>query len=250
MQSKQVLDSGKSAETVAQSAETHAPVIAKGVTSVLAPYLKPGEKMPDVDFLLTLHARAIRGSFQLVATADAANEAELADDPSQRAERDALAATLYARLTGLRGALASTFGDEAATLIGFDGPTTQDPVALAALGVEVAKRLPKLASKKPVLEGVTISLDTLGRGLAEQAGKLDAANKATGREKKEAEQTLVAKQREVARHGRLFRGSASSIEGLARLAGEDDLADRVRPSPTRAGVTESDPEPTPSPATP
>jgi len=127
------------------------------------------------------------------------------------------------------------------------------PPLVAALAAIVAKRLSKLASLKPIVEGVTISIETLGRGLAEEAAKLRATNTATNREKKEAEGTLVVKQREVARHATLFRGSASGIEGLARIAGQDELAERVRPSPIKPGVTEAEPgsdAPTPGPATP
>lgn len=249
MQSKMVLDLEKAAQAVAQAGASHADVVATGVVAQLVPQLQPGEAMPDVALLLRLMARNLSASAEAVKRADAANEAELADDPAARDGRDGLAATVQTSLVTIRGTVVGVYGADAATRLGFEGDTPSDPVLLASLGAEVAKNLPQLASRRPLLPGVNADPVMLGAGLADAAGKLAQANAAVGRERREAEQTFVTKHAEIRRHGVVFAGNAGSIEGLARLGGQSELARRVRPSPSRPGLTDEevrDPEAAPA----
>jgi hypothetical protein len=74
----------------------------------------------------------------------------------------------------------------------------------------------------------------LVEGPAEQ---VRAALQEVAKEVREAEQTQAAKNAAVEAYDRRFSRVANLLQALLRFAGQDELAEKVRPSTRRPGVT-------------
>jgi hypothetical protein len=233
MASKMVLDRERSALQVAQAAETHAQAVAEKLKAVL------GEGAPDAAAIRALGAVVRRDAAALVA-ADAAHEAELADDVAPRAARDAAVEAVYRLLGEVRASTAVAFGEAVATELGFAGTTPREPVALAALATTVGGRLPKLRDRAPVVPGLRFDPAPYEAALPPAVAALRASLDDVRREAREAETTYTAKQRALATYDERFGAAASALTGLFHLAGEHELAARVRPSVRRPGRTQAD----------
>jgi hypothetical protein len=70
--------------------------------------------------------------------------------------------------------------------------------------------------------------------------RLEAALRVVAQEASELHLTQTAKDRAFEENDRVFGTVARVAEGLLALAGRGDLADRVRPSRRRPGVTEAE----------
>ena len=83
--------------------------------------------------------------------------------------------------------------------------------------------------------------ERLKEQLAPIVARLGAALITTAREEKEAEQTQKTKNRAIAAYDDVFSKSASLISALLGVAGEEELARRVRPTKNKPGQI-SDPD--------
>ncbi|HZF53798.1 MAG TPA: hypothetical protein VE093_34375 [Polyangiaceae bacterium] len=241
MPSKQVVDRQKSAQAVIAAGETNASLIAAELEKLLTPHLRKTEKIPDVDLLIDLVARYLGTSTDAMIAADEKNLLELAGDDAARNDRDEAAAALYAAVGDLREWVTALFGTAALRALGFSGPTPQEPVALSRFAGEVISALTSPKLPKPKRPGVKWDpADTVAE-LKAARETLDLAGVAP--EAREAQGTLAAKNTAIAEYDERFARTAGFYAGLFRLAGQADLADRVRPSPRRAGQIEDADEP-------
>lgn len=204
-------------------------------------------------FLQALQAEARR---KLVA-ADEAHRNEIADDDGFRQERDAAGADLARRIRTLRDAFRSAYGPTKAKELGFDVRLGRTPGALLAQGKRLLANFdpeqPLPASETP---GVSLDL-SLVPPLQAAVTRLETALDDVAREKTEADATQVAKNLAMGEFDDTFLRVARTLEALYTLAGELELAARVRPSRRRPGRTETvdeepepqepDPEPEPPP---
>jgi hypothetical protein len=165
MGSKQVLDDGKRADGVIESARTNAKEIA---TRRAAQYVTLGIKHAPT--AATIEAEVLADADALSARRDAlrgankALEAELGDDVAVLAERDRAAGAVRGILVEFRSLVQPNCGDAAVVEVGFAGDTPRDPVALEALGgtvhEKVARHPPKATRRgvrfdaKAAIEGL------------------------------------------------------------------------------------------------
>jgi hypothetical protein len=243
MPSKQVVDRQKSAQAVIAAGESNASLIADELQQLLAPHLRKTEKLPDVDLLIDLVARYLATSTDSMIAADENNLRELADDAIARDARDQAADALYASIGDLREWLTALFGTAALRALGFSGPTPQDPVAMARFAGEIISALGSSKLPKPKRPGIKWDPESTVAELKAAREALEKHLGAVAREVREAQGTLVAKNAAIAEYDERFARAAGFYAGLFRLAGQADLADRVRPSPRRAGQIEDADEP-------
>lgn len=238
MPSKLVTDRKKSADAVAAAAETHADRVAQAVTATLSPFLAKGEKMPDVGGLTTLLGRWLASSASGMMAADEAHVHELSDDAPVRERRDEAHETLYAELVELREWMTGLFGSRAVRSLGFAADTPRDPAVLVQFAAEVSRSLREKSFPAPKRQGVSWSPSKEAGKIDDLREKLQKAIAEVAREVREAQGTLASKNAALAAYDDAFARASESLEGLFTLAGETELAARVRPSSRRPGQTE------------
>ena len=238
MPSKQVTDRGKSAAAVTAAATTHAARVGQSAGAILSPFLEEGEKMPDVQLFTELIGRWVASTASRMTAADEAHIHELSDDDPVRERRDTAQEALSSELVDLREWMTGLFGARAVRSLGFAADTPRDPAALVRFAGEVSRSLRDKAFPAPRRAGVTWSA-------AKEAGKIDKLGQAleqaiadVAREVREAQGTLADKNAALGAYDDAFARASNGLEGLFLLAGETELAGRVRPSTRRPGQTE------------
>jgi hypothetical protein len=234
MASKLVIQQQKITTALQSAADTHAESAAVAVEKLLAPHLQKGEKMPDVALLLKLSGRLLEESTRKLVEADEAHERELADDRAPRERRDAASQAIYSRLVDLRDALSGLYGTSIAEAAGFRERTPKDPVQLARFASQVVGALGSLKLGSPRIAGAKLNPREALQEIEGQLVVLQGSLKEVAREVREAEQTLATKSQAMAEQQHLASGVANLLAGVFRLAGLDELAERVRPSARRA----------------
>jgi hypothetical protein len=249
MPSKQVVDRKKSADVVAAAADVHATRVAKAVEVALSPFLEKGEQMPDVKGLSVLVGKWLSNKSAAMTTADEAHIHELSDDDPVRQARDEAQAALSDELVELREWMTGLFGARAVRSLGFSAETPRDPAALSQFAGEVCKSLKEKEFPAPKRAEVNWSPAKEATKIEQLRSKLATAIADVAREAREAQGTLANKNAALAEYDDAFRRASPFLEGLFTLAGETDLANRVRPSTRRPGQTEElAPQPEPDAA--
>lgn len=175
---------------------------------------------------------------QLLDVTDTLKEAELslanerADDAIHRRERDERAHELYKATMRTRSAFDSV-SDDLAGRFGLDGSVPQLPKHLATY---VGNALEALRNCNETFGGNLVTVDPaqIARTLEPLHQKLvDKLDDLTD-EEREAEALLVEREKVLKEWQRTYSSVASMLQGAYQLAGEDELADRVRPTVQRA----------------
>lgn len=112
-------------------------------------------------------------------------------------------------------------------------------VALAAPHVGPGEAMPDWSAALHLLARMLDRSAANIRG-ADERHEAELRDDDAPREAREAQVTQAAKVSAIAAHDPLFASVANVAEGLLTLVGENDLAQRVRPSARRPGVTASD----------
>ncbi len=234
--SKMVVDRQKSSTRVAASARTHKAKAGAGMAALL------GEEYgPPTEKLMGASADKLEKVTGTMVAADEAHIAELDDDPAFRVERDKSAKDIRIVCVDLREVATTMFGRDYIKALGYEGDTPEDPFMLHRLGTRIVERIDKIDRPKPRFEGMTFDPAPWKKKLLEPTARLSAALKKTATEKREAEQTITAKDEAIADYDDVFSKTAGLVSALLRIAGEEELGRRVRPVKSRPGRI-SDPD--------
>lgn len=236
MSSKQVIDNKKSADYVAAAASAHADTIGRALSDLCSPHLDASESLPDAALLSRLLGRALAASSAAMVRADEAHSGELSDDAQPRAERDRVASELVAKLVELREITTGVYGSQLAARL-FPGSTPRDPSMLAAFAKEVSHALRTVSLPAPRVKGASIDAATIAKELDAAHAELTSHQHDVVRETREAQATLEAKNTAVASYQQRFSHVANLLSALLSIAGNAELAKKVRPSGRRPGQT-------------
>ncbi len=150
----------------------------------------------------------------------------------------------------LRQSFTGTYGAEALPLVGLDAALARRFVAIREQMQEVVERMldPELAARLPAPRAgqSAIDLETLAAARQSEIEDLEATMEAIKGMRKRLDASIVARDKAQKRHRRVYANVARVQEGLYRLAGLDDLADRIRvtePSPRQKKEAEEEPRP-------
>lgn len=233
MISKQVLDRERSAREVSAT-RVHQETIQRALDDALRPFLREGEALPDTPLLMELLLRRMEDRLARAIEADRLHNDELADDSPLRATRDTQVEALRASLMELLEVVVGIYGPSARAAL-WSGRLDSDPARLIHGADAIRRALPTAALGTSRLTGVELNRDAWVTRLRDQRDALDATLEALAREGREAEQTLQTKHAAIEAYDDAFTQAAALIATLLRLADEQDLARRVRPSARRPG---------------
>ncbi|MDJ0761389.1 MAG: hypothetical protein QNJ97_00250 [Myxococcota bacterium] len=235
MASKATVQRQKSAQKVIAAGRTHKQLI---TASVAQRYGK--DSGPAVDLLVTRITDDLEAKVTDMIQQDDAHEAELRDDPEIRNQRDSVSARIRDRLIETREQLAAICGPTYVAKLGFSGKTPGDPVAVKRLAQTLIANLAAVPAPTPKIPGYQLDPELWRAPLAQLVDQIEGVVSQVATEEREAEATLTAKRAAIATYDEAFSATANLLSTLLSLAGEKDLAKRVRPSTRRSGQTAED----------
>lgn len=235
MQQKMSSDRLKSALFVTQAARTHRAALVAGLSTRLnRPALDAGALIDGI-------ADGIDGAAEGLRVAAQAHRDELGDDPAVRAERDARAEALYGQMIAVREALGGIYGPACLEALTQTGRLPPRPDMLLESAEALVRALPVVLPQHTPRFGAGFDPAEIVESIQAGIEPLRAALKAVAREVREAEATLVQRNKARDLYDAIFSDGANALSGLFRLAGMPEHAKRVRPSRRAPGrVRETD----------
>ncbi len=229
--------------------------------------------MPDWQALQTYHAALLEQSADTARQADQTHRIHLVNVAQRRIERRQLVNAIETRHRDLRQSFRGTYGPDSLPLVGLDSPPAAAYLALREQQLEVAERMqdPKLAGMLPDPRAGQVALQPadLAKTVASGVEAFEQISDEIVRLRKVLDESLLAKRETLGKHRRLYINIVRIQESYYRLAGLDELADRIRAGerkprtakdtaepddPTETESPEStdpaDGDPSPAPATP
>ncbi len=174
---------------------------------------------------------------------------QLAQIRQLRRRRDDGASDTYEKQIAVRGVLASLYGkDRDFEVAAVSGKTPKSSRALAEQVDQTVKflRSPEVEVPSSKVAGVGVDFTAMADDLEIGKQRLTEVRAELEQAKKQADATRQTTSRAIEEFDLVFLWAARSLEALFRLAGEQELADRVRTSARR--VTRRQAEPAEEPA--
>lgn len=169
--------------------------------------------------------------------ADQAHWEEAGDDALIRDARNEPAEQVRSSLIDLRGVLTVFFGEQVLPLFGIGGATPSDPVVLHRSGLAALERLRNFIPPKARMPSMRFDPSEWIALLAEPVAALGRALDAVASDERLNQMARNEKNRAIETYDATFRLVTNFLVGLFIAAGEDKLAEKVRPSVRRAGQT-------------
>ncbi len=169
-----------------------------------------------------------------------------------RKQTDEIASAVYDKQTAARQILVGLYGSEHQfELAAVSGKTPQGPTTLPEQVDQTVKLLRNPEGEVPAkrVGGVDVDFTGLADDLETGLGQYRSSRVELERRRKEADATRLEANLAIEAYDQVFPWVASSLQGLFRLVGERDLANRIRTSVRRVtghrsdGQEESAPEP-------
>lgn len=252
MQSDRVLALLRSSAKVEAEIETHTPEIALRLEERFTPRFLSLEdgSMPDFLGFLTALKNELSDSREEVSSTERRNIDLLRDVIKLRLERTELVGGLYEDFSNLRRTIEQMYegvSGGAFVLAGFQGPTAEMPEKLLRQIEYAVSHLldPALVLPAPRNDGFAADPRRLAQNLQPRVTRLRELLGEIRRVTSALNATRKKKNRAIQRHKATFLWVARSAEALFQLAGEPELAERIRPSVRRPGRRAAEVEPEP-----
>jgi hypothetical protein len=222
MLSKIVRDRATTASALAATLRDHARTVGARAENLFAPYMRPGESMPDLGLVCHLLARRIEARSESMMQADDAHRVDadggLEDDEKQDRAEDEVTRTLLE----IRAVADAIYGREWSDRMSLPDRRPHEPGALAALGKRVARALdrekrPKRSLAESWARGLKKPLRRLVRTARRHEGQTEAETAGTRRAAR-------------ARFDDTLADTVALAATLLALAGEHQVAGTVRAS--------------------
>ena len=191
--------------------------------------------VPDFDHLQRFCVQAIAHARQQLLGVQAFYRRELHDDGENRRLRDEALAAAYERAVAVRKVMEGALGvDKALEVLGFDGPTPQEPALLIQRMEEAVGRLsdPGLVAQLDGLKVAGMSQDwgALADWLEEARARLEERLEIAASESSERAAAIVAREAARTRFNDFVVGFSRILDGIYVVAGQRELVSRLRPT--------------------
>lgn len=230
--SEQVQNQIEVSERVVASARARAKKVAVELTARAAQAQEADAAATPAEYeavVLLLAAQLTRAAEALRAR-ELEVTAEQADDAPVRAARDAAEREVTGLMTRLRSTVEDALGPDALATYGLQGETPRGPAKVLSYSWNAAQLLRKTPASIMTELGSTFSTQAAALAVEARHATLDALIKDDAREARELEGALTNRDRAAETWSDVYLGAATALEGLYRLAGWPELADRVRPT--------------------
>ncbi len=147
-----------------------------------------------------------------------------------------LTAGLYDRQVATRRTLAGVFGPERGfEVAAFEGETPRRLSGLVDQVDQTVKllRQPEVDVPTLVVDGVEVTLDTMATSLETDLTNLNGVRVDLEQARKAVNETVIVRSKAIEEYDRVFPWAAQALESYFRLAGEIELANRIRTSVRR-----------------
>jgi hypothetical protein len=244
MRDKMIRNRRKSGDSVGASVDTHLEEVVVPLEVTFTEQLVEGEILPDLRTVLRILQRLLAVAVRQLVGAGERHRDEIDNDIRLRQRRDELVGFLGTKVSRFRNTLDGVFGaGSAIQLAGLGGRTEQEPMALLAQVEDILRRFanPTTELGSP---GFGLQLDpttVVGEFQGEYQELRDLLSELQS-ENRRSDATVIAKQAAMEDYDKQFRWIAGCLESLYHLAGQHELAERVKPSTRRSGRTQADVE--------
>lgn len=240
-QSEVVLQHLESTAEVVASVDAHGEVVAARLDERLALHQENLEDGPTPANSLGMMTRLKDGlvdSQERLADADHQHVEQLRKVLELREKRDEARPRMQQQLTTARHLFEEMHGQGTAFVVaGLESPTAKTVTKLlrqADLAIARCEQ-PDLVLPPSRVAGFKVDPVEVANGLKAESGQLKGTLGEIRLARRKAQETRKVKNRVLEEHKVTFLWTARTLEGFYRLAGEDELADRIRPSVRRPG---------------
>ncbi len=224
-------------DNVIQAIVNHGPRVSAVMTEKFGSQLEEGQTVPDFQEVQQFFLGILQAARARVVAAEAEHVDELAGDGERRTLRQQAFDGLKSTILGHRDFFVGVFGADRAELLGLPAEVGRTPMELLRQGERYVQHLtaPEAELPPPIVGGVTVDLAELAAPVAPAVETLSSTMGEADREVKLAQVTQVDRDRAVDELEATLLWVARSLEAIYRLAGETELADRIRPATRRRG---------------
>ena len=229
-------------EEVVTSIATHAKEIAAQLVEL---WTAEGESPPDVEGNLAALGNGLAASERRVAEADQRHVRQLAVTMGLRQQIREVNARIYRRLSKIRRVMDELHGEgKAFILANIEGPTAETPRRLLRQCQLALVQLldPSIELPSHELDGITVDPRALALGLQADVDLQQSLLADLRRERRLLQKTRKEKNRANDQHRYTLLWTSRIVEGYYMLAGEVELAERLRPATRRKSRPSTDSE--------
>lgn len=245
-QSDRILDLAQSAAKVESEIETHTEEIGSRLDESFVPVLDgwvEGQPKPDFRAILRALAAKLGESRETLSEVEQRHIGLIRQAVEQRGEREQLTGSLYEDFSSMRRTIEELYRGRgkdnvnAFVVAGIQGPTAQKPTKLLRQ-IDLAighMQQPDLEFPESRFGETRFEPATLVEVLKPRCERLHQVQGDLRRVAAETNASRKEKNRAVEAHKETFLWVSRSAESLFHLAGEHELAERIRPSTRRPG---------------
>ncbi len=248
---KMVMKRAALCDRVTGAARVQGPEIGAGLGEFLSPGLGEGEVMPDQGATIQLYGRKLEGFRDAMVEADAAYLKQRAAFADLQLESQAPTGKLKGSILSLRSTCKGLLGKESLRALGLDFKIASDPPGVLRQGEIIRERLMSSQGELTPERWVKGALareelaSELGQDIDQQQAMVDRLVE----QRKVVDTAKVRKDQALQEFDRQFIPIARVLEATFRVAGETELADRIRPTVRQLGRDDGQGEEQAEPAT-